>query len=248
MKNKIKKAQFDFSYPLNIIALFTNPFYFVRKNLYRNIKYFSKYLNGKLMDFGCGAKPYEKLFVNCTKYVGVDIEVSGHNHANENIDVYYDGVTLPFKDGEFDSAFSSEVFEHVNNIGSILDEINRVLKKGGRMLVSTPFLWNEHEIPYDYYRYTSYGITKLLEEHGFKILKLKKSTSYVEMIFQMRMEYLRSWRDEHIRQPKLRHFFHRLIIAPVAIVGLITSIIFPKNWSLYGDTIILCKKVSSPKS
>lgn len=242
MQEKIKKAQFDFSYPLNIIALFTNPFYFVRKNLYRNIKYFSRYLNGNLMDFGCGAKPYEDLFVNCTQYIGVDVEASGHDHTNENVDIYYDGITLPFNDGEFDSAFSSEVFEHVNNIGPILDEINRVLKKGGNMLVSTPFLWNEHEIPYDYYRYTSYGITKLLEEHGFKVIKIRKSTSYTEMIFQMKIEYIRSWRDKHIKNPNFRRIFHRLIITPITISGLIANMVLPKNESLYGDSVVLCKK------
>ena len=74
-----------------------------------------------MMDFGCGSKPYKSLF-NVNEYVGVDYHGQGHSHVNEQIDVFYDGVLLPFPDNYFDSVFSTEVFEHVFNLENLNPE------------------------------------------------------------------------------------------------------------------------------
>lgn len=238
----IRKAKFDFSGKYKIIGIFTNPYFFVRYHLYKNIKALSKRLSGDLLDFGCGAKPYRDLFSHCSKYVGCDIMASGHDHTKEEIDVFYDGVSLPFENESFDSIFSSEVFEHVSNLNVIIPELNRVLKKGGHMLVTVPFVWEEHEIPYDYKRFTSYGIKKTLKQYGFKTIKCVKSCSYVEMIFQMRIEYLRSTFAKYTDNRKLKILFQRFVIAPITIVGIIASVILPNNDLFYGDNIVLCIK------
>lgn len=102
------------------------------------IKSYSQYLSGKVLDFGCGSKPYKNFFDKCEQYIGCDIEVSGHSHDNENIDFYYNGKTLPFNDQEFDWIFSSEVFEHIFNLEEILSELNRVLvHEGGDVINSS---------------------------------------------------------------------------------------------------------------
>ena len=238
----IRKSMFDFSGKYKFIAIFTNPNFFVRYHLFENIKQMSKELSGDLLDFGCGAKPYRELFTRCDKYVGCDITDSGHDHVNEDIDVYYDGVSLPFKDESFDSIFSSEVFEHVINLEVILPELNRVLKRGGKMLITVPFVWNEHEIPYDFRRYTSYGIKKALNKYGFRVVKYKKSCSYVEMVFQMWCEYLRSTFAERVSSRRMKIVFQRFVIAPVTLMGIISSIILPKSYMLYGDNVVLCIK------
>jgi len=54
------------------------------------------FLSGKLLDFGCGRKPYKHLF-SFDEYIGLDIVESGHNHEDEEIDVYYDGTKIPFE-------------------------------------------------------------------------------------------------------------------------------------------------------
>src|SRR6476646_7017983 len=118
--------------------------FLIRNRLPRNIKVLAPRLTGKMMDFGCGQKPYRSLF-SVDDYVGVDFENPGHPHLNESIDVFYDGKTLPFLDGQFDSIFSSEVFEHVFNIDDILKELNRVLKINGLILITCPFAFCEHE-------------------------------------------------------------------------------------------------------
>ena len=66
-----------------------------------------------------------------------------------------------------------------------MSEFNRVLKQGGQLLLTTPFTWNEHEEPYDFARYTSFGITDLLQKHGFEMIRLHKTTTYFETICQL---------------------------------------------------------------
>lgn len=238
---RIRKAQFDFSKRYKWTAFWTCPFFFVRKNLYKNIRELAPELKGSILDFGCGAKPYQDLFVNSTKYVGLDIEVSGHDHTSESIDVYYDGKTIPFGDESFDNIFSSEVYEHVPNLDGIMDELHRVLKQGGYMLATAPFVWNEHEIPYDFTRYTSFGIRALLEKHGFEIVDYRKSTSCLEMVYQMKAEYYR-YQFQNVKSPMVRHAIQRTLISFQTLKGLILSKILPVNWSFYGDNIILCRK------
>jgi ubiquinone/menaquinone biosynthesis C-methylase UbiE len=81
------------------------------------------------MDFGCGKKPYKEIF-GFDEYIGVDIEVSGHDNTQHDIDVFWDGKSLPFADNTFDSILASEVFEHVFELDAVLDELRRVLKPG----------------------------------------------------------------------------------------------------------------------
>ena len=109
--------------------------YILRKKLLLAINKYSGFMQGKMMDFGCGSKPYKSLF-NVNEYVGVDYQGQGHSHENEQIDVFYDGVSLPFPDNYFDSVFSTEVFEHVFNLEEMILEIKRVMKPGAKILVT----------------------------------------------------------------------------------------------------------------
>ena len=243
-KDEIRKAHFDFSGKYKYIALFTNPAFFVRKNLYYGIKSFAPAMKGKVLDFGCGAKPYQQLFNRCTKYIGCDVEISGHDHSNEVIDKYYDGKHLPFENEYFDSVFSSEVFEHVENLEEIMLELNRVVKKGGYMLVTVPFIWKEHEVPYDYRRFTSFGIKKFLTDYGFEIIECKKLTSSFEAISQLRISYIREIVNDITKNRTVRIICQRIIITPMIIMSIILGTLFPQKDNLYIDNIVLCRKIS----
>lgn len=140
------------------------PAYLTRRRLYEGITRQAGRMTGKMLDFGCGSKPYKSLFTNVQQYVGLDFENLGHSHANEQIDFFYDGKNIPFSDETFDSVFTSEVFEHVFNLEQIIPEIYRVIKKGGNILITCPFAICEHETPNDYARYSSYGLKHLMEK------------------------------------------------------------------------------------
>lgn len=242
-KDEIKKALFDFSGKYKYIALFTNPAFFVRKNLYYGIKHFAPAMKGKILDFGCGAKPYQHLFNKCTQYIGCDIESSGHDHSNEKIDQYYDGHCLPFENEYFDGVFSSEVFEHVENLDEIIIELNRVLKIGGYMLVTVPFIWKEHEVPYDYRRFTSFGIKKLLIDSGFMIIDYKKLTSSCEALAQLCISYIKEAVNDHTKKRFMRIIAQRILITPMIVGGIVFNTFLPKKDNLYIDNIVLCKKI-----
>ena len=72
-----------------------------------------------------------------------------------------------------------EVIEHVFNIDEVLTEIFRVLKPNGLFLGTLPFVCEEHEIPYDFARYSSYGIRHILSKNNLPVLEFVKSTTNV---------------------------------------------------------------------
>ena len=223
-----------------------SPLYFIRKGLYLKIKEYAPLLKGKVLDFGCGAKPYKSLFSNATEYVGVDYSSEGHDHSNEDIDFYYDGHTLPFQDASFDAIFSSEVFEHVFNLPEIIKELNRVLKTGGLLFFTCPFVFPEHEVPVDYARYSQFALKDLLQKNGFSVKKLDKSGDFSTAIFQMRILYFR----DHVMYSipllgkwKLFHKFCRQALIPLFnIYFLILHKILPVRKDLYLNNIILAQK------
>ena len=224
----------------NWLSLFINPFFFIRRRLFNAIKKKSNALSGILLDLGCGNKPYKNLFTNVSKYIGVDIENPGHDHSKEDIDVYYDGKTLPFNQEHFDSVFFSEVLEHVFNADEILDEIHRVLKKDGIILLTVPFIWDEHEVPNDFGRYTTFGIQHLLEKHKFEIIEIEKTGNFFEVLVQLFIHYLR-----HLLYSPNKYInllINLIFIAPFTIIGLILSIIVPKKKSLYFNNVVLARK------
>jgi len=227
----------------SLLGLLVNPFYIIRQGLYRGVFRYRGYMRGRLLDFGCGSKPYKDLFA-VSEYIGTDIETSGHDHRNEEIDVYYDGRTLPFPDASFDSIFSSEVFEHIFNLPEILDELYRVLKPGGYMLITVPFVWDEHEIPYDFARYTSFGLRHILTEKQLQVVEAHKSTDYVATIFQMWAAYV----YQHIlpRRKAFRIALTPLLVTPVTVCGLLLSAVLPKNQHFFHNNILVVQKPLSP--
>ena len=232
------KHAFD---PSQYIGVLINPFYIIRRKLVLNVKDIAnRYQGGRLLDLGCGSKPYEHLF-SVDEYIGVDIEISGHDHRLSKIDKYYDGKVIPFRDGYFDIVFSSEVFEHVFNLKDILNEINRVLKPGGILAFTCPFAWEEHEQPYDYARYTSFALISLMKEHSFEIVTIKKSTNHFETLMQLFTSYI----SLHIlpKNKWLKIIFGIFTVAPLNIIGVLLGKILPDSENLYHNNIVTARKI-----
>lgn len=220
-------------------SIFFNSYYIIRKRLIDSIKNNSHFLTGKVLDFGCGNKPYEKL-INSKEYVGVDILNSGHDNSEKKADVYYDGKTLPFGDEEFDSIISSEVFEHVFNLDEVLKELNRVLKTNGNILITIPFVWELHEKPFDFARYTTYGIENILEKNNFKVIKSVRTTNYIETITQLKAVYIS--KIIFGSNGKINGIKNLVFIFPIILSGSILSKLLPKNFDLYHNNVLIAKK------
>jgi SAM-dependent methyltransferase len=222
---------------------YKHQFYIIRSGLYKKITEHQHLLTGKMMDFGCGSKPYQSVFSNITEYVGVDYMSEGHSHQNENIDVYYNGKTLPFPDQSFNSIFSSEVFEHIFNLDEILPELYRVLAPGGKILITCPFVWNEHEVPVDFARYTQFALKHLFEKAGFTIIKIDKAGDFLSVIHQLRIMY---FRDVYLLKAKIPIFMksplRRLGIPWMNLKFILKRKIFPTNDTLYFNNIVIAER------
>lgn len=221
-----------------IAALFINPFYFARKGLALHIKKLARHIKGKTIDIGCGLKPYQG-FCHSTEYIGLEIDTA-ENREKKMADYYYDGLRIPFDDAVFDSAVASQVFEHVFNPDDFFSEVHRVLKPGGMMLLTAPFIWNEHEQPLDYARYSSFGLTSLIEKHGFEIVEFRKSINDVRVIFQIINIYIYIHTSFHNKL--IKYFLRIFLILPSNLLGELLVKVTPKNLDLYLDNIVLAKK------
>jgi SAM-dependent methyltransferase len=199
-------------------------------------------MKGKLMDFGCGCKPYRPLLTNVTEYIGVDYDSAGHPHRGEEIDVFYDGIHLPFRPNTFDSVFTSEVFEHVFNLEAVLPEINRVMKPGGNILITCPFVWNLHEMPFDYARYTPFALQHLLEASGFRVMAMERIGNYVTALTQMRVLYVSAYLLPAIPLLRRIKYCSILLVTFMNVIGVLKSRLLPCRNDLYLSNIVLARK------
>jgi SAM-dependent methyltransferase len=116
-------------------------------------------------DVGAGDSPYRELFAHC-EYISVDWDQSVHRGAaNADIISSADSITLP--DETVDAALLTQVLEHVPSPSAVLAEVGRVLRPDGHVFLTVPFIWELHELPHDYFRYTPASLQLLLEGAGF---------------------------------------------------------------------------------
>ena len=123
-----------------------------------------------------------------------------------------------------------------------VDETQAPNKKNGSLLITLPFVWDEHEIPFDFARYTSFGIIHLLERHGFKIQSQVKSTTYIETVFQMLTAYI-----SQVLLPEnsyMRIILGIIIVSPINILGIVLGKVLPNNTHFYHNNIVLCRKLT----
>jgi len=118
------------------------------------------YVEGDLLDFGCGAQPYRHLFEpKCKRYVSADV-APAHGVV---LDLLLNpGEPLPLPDKSFDTILSTQTLEHVLDVKLYMSECQRLLRPGGHLILTVPMQWRMHEQPYDYWRFTRHGVMALL--------------------------------------------------------------------------------------
>ncbi len=128
---------------------------------------------GKVLDVGCGEKPYRHLLTHepsrATSYLGLDLP--GNKYSEP--DLAWDGITIPLPTNNMDSVMLTEVLEHTPDPQTVLQEAARVLKPNGFLFLTVPFIWPIHCVPYDEFRYTPFALLRFLETAGFVDIEIK---------------------------------------------------------------------------
>ncbi|MEH6649464.1 MAG: methyltransferase domain-containing protein [Motiliproteus sp.] len=142
-------------------------------------KFISHY-RGNLYDLGAGESPYKDFFLqHADKYIGVDWVGSFHD---TNADIVADlNKPLPIEQQVADTVVSLSVMEHLYEPQTMLNEAFRILKPGGRMVLQVPWQWWIHEAPYDYFRYTPYGLKYLFGKAGFVDIEVEPQSGFFTM-------------------------------------------------------------------
>jgi SAM-dependent methyltransferase len=141
---------------------------------------------GRMLDVGCGDKPYEGIFrPYVAEYIGVEHQATfAQTNASTRgkPDVVYDGRTLPFPDSSFDTVMSVQVLEHTPDPQRLIDEMGRVLRHDGTLILTAPFSFRLHEEPHDYFRYSPHGLRAMLARTGLEIVDLRAQGSLFSVL------------------------------------------------------------------
>lgn len=152
-----------------------------------------------ILDAGAGDAPYKGLFLH-TRYESADFEKVDKPYAKSTY--VCDLASIPVEDGRFDYIVFNQVMEHLPEPRRVLAELHRVLKVGGKMIYTGPLFYEEHEQPYDFYRYTQYGLRHLFESADFSIERLDWLEGYFGTVgYQLgSMSRYLPWRPSHLRR------------------------------------------------
>ena len=149
----------------------------------------SRYAKGRLLDVGCGDKPFLYVFKDKIKsYTGIDMPST--LHINKEIDIFSSGSKIALKDESFDTILTTSVLEHVQEPQRMFDEMYRVLKKNSYIILTTPCQYGLHEQPYDYFRYTKYALRQMAEKSGFKVDCINPIGGMLVIINQLIAKYI----------------------------------------------------------
>jgi SAM-dependent methyltransferase len=129
----------------------------------------------RVLDAGAGNAPYRKHFEHVT-YETADFGEVRKKYSH--LDYTCRLEDLPMADGTYDLVLCSQVLEHIPDPLVVLREIRRVLKPGGQAWISAPLFYQEHEVPYDFYRYTQYAWRRMAAEAGFTVESLEWLEGY----------------------------------------------------------------------
>jgi len=179
------------------------------------------FARGKLVDYGCGNKPYQSFFPAVDQYVGVDVEQNNLGNVEVALGI---GDPLPMGSESVDTVLSTQVLEHVPDPTRYLNEAARVLKRGGRLILTCPGAYMLHEEPRDYFRYTEYGLKYLIETCGLKIVRIDTAGGAWRLIGQTYLNH-RTFSPK-MKIPILSNIFFFL---NVIVVNAVASLL--DNWN-----------------
>jgi SAM-dependent methyltransferase len=139
------------------------------RSLFADLQKTARLARGRMLDIGCGNKPFEEVFrESVSAHFGCDVVQSSESRA----DVICSATDLPFKDESFGTVLITQVIEHVADHQAMLREAFRVLEGNGVLILSGPMYWPLHEEPHDFFRFTEHGFRFILQKIRFESIKI----------------------------------------------------------------------------
>jgi SAM-dependent methyltransferase len=203
-------------------------------------------LKGRLLDVGCGKKPYARWLSDVERHFGVDMPST--MHGVEHADVLASALELPFRDNTFDSVLCTEVLEHTPDPAAGLREMARVAKSDALLLLTVPSSEQLHETPYDYCRFTCYWLEYLLKETGWEIVRLHpRGGASLELGYRLSIFLYSSFgatADPHgkLTPRPLASFFIVPVCACVQLFSVLFEKLCPSNVSTMGYGVLARRK------
>jgi len=175
----------------------------------------------RVLDAVAGMQPYAHLFAHAI-YESADFTKVDKSYAPQTY--ICDLVDIPVEDRRFDHVVFNQVLEHLPDPIAVLKELRRVLKPGGRIICTFPLFYQEHEQPYDFYRYTQFAHQHMFEQAGFEV----SSIDWLEGYYGTASYQLRGLSKNLPLWPKSGEIWARLLALPVAtIIRILGSLLAP---------------------
>ena len=137
--------------------------------------------DSRVLDAGAGECQYKRHFRE-HRYLAVDLGVGDSAWNYGGLDVVADLAALPLARSTFDACLNVVTLEHVREPAAVLDEVSRVLRPGGELLLVVPQEWEIHQAPHDYFRYTCHGVRYLLEKSGFISISIQPVGGFFRLL------------------------------------------------------------------
>jgi len=163
------------------------------------LNHLSPEIKGRWLDIGAGDQPYKKYFAGADEYLTTNTKRHYKTLEFEQLEkqtTYWieDGKTLPLPDNSLDGVACFQVLAVIEKPEEFFREINRVLKPGGKLLLTTDFLYPEWSKE-DRYRHTAFSLKQLSESNGFSVETIESFGGFGSTIYKLFMRYMRSFPD-----------------------------------------------------
>ncbi len=180
---------------------------------------------GTVLDVGAGESPWKDFLAADATYLGIDVKHSGSFGMSAERDdiVYFDGINIPYPDASVDHVMCVEVLEHCVEPIKLLEEMTRVLKPGGQLLLTVPWSARRHHIPHDYHRFSRDALTRMLEVQAYRSFSIsERGTDVAAIANKLLVLSVRLWRPSR-RLSMVWTLPLALLVTPLAGVFILAS-------------------------
>lgn len=229
-----------------------NPVAFVARAFIRRIGFHLKSAGtvpSTCLDIGAGSAPYAEVL---RQYADIGVYIAADVAASDRTSVVADGMRLPFPGEVFDLVVSFDVIQHIDHPGTVIDEAHRVLRNGGHLLLTYPFLYPECDA-HDFRRWTLEGMRTMLGHHGFdiRVEQRRGGACFAASCFlTWTIQHLvpgqrRGWRANRSWRGLLRGVLLAGLTLPTQLLGwiaLLVDTLVPSRGIYMGGCVLACKR------